>query len=109
MDKQQIKYGGLFGYFRSLLDTTTPDSTKSFTLLLSALIGALIGICMCFAICYDVVTNGYIKTNLTDAGMFLLCTGGYMFGAGATKAIVDSKTKQFNKIIGREENEESDE
>ena len=91
MAEDFTKYEGFLGYCRSLLDTTSPASSKSFALFLSAIVGAIIGICLSFALCYDVVTNGFVKTNLMDAGVFLLCTGGYMAGAGITKAIVDSK------------------
>lgn len=82
-----------FSYMKSLLDVQSPNSSKSFTLVLSAIVGAFIGLTISFAIIYDVITNGYVKTDLTDAGIFLLCDGGYMAGAGVTKAIVDRRNK----------------
>ena len=106
MENKYSKYSGMFGYFRSLTDASTTDSTKSFALFLSAIIGALIGLCVCFIICYDVLTNGFVKTNLADAGMFLLCTGGYMAGAGVTKAIVDAK-KGGNNLGSSNSSEEN--
>ena len=78
-------------YMKTLLDVKSPNSSKSFTLVLSAIVGAFIGLTICFVIIYDVITNGYVKTDLTDAGIFLLCDGGYMAGAGITKAIVDRR------------------
>ena len=78
-------------YMKTLLDVQSPNSSKSFTLVLSAIVGAFIGLTICFVIIYDVITNGYVKTDLTAAGIFLLCDGGYMAGAGVTKAIVDRR------------------
>jgi hypothetical protein len=31
------------------------------------------------------VTNGHIKTNLNELGVFLLCAGGFMVGGGINK------------------------
>lgn len=53
-------------YFRSLVKSGTLDSSKSFALLLSVIIGAIIGLVVCFCLIWDVVTNGYIKTNLNE-------------------------------------------
>ena len=69
-------------YFRSLVKSGTLDSSKSFALLLSVIIGAIIGLVVCFCLIWDVVTNGYIKTNLNELGVFLLCAGGFMVGGG---------------------------
>ncbi len=100
-----------FSYMKSLLDVQSPNSSKSFALVLSAIVGALIGLTICFVIIYDVITNGYVKTDLTDAGIFLLCDGGYMAGAGVTKAIVDRRNKgkiNFDNTNVSEEETESD-
>ncbi len=72
-------------YFRSLVKSGTLDSSKSFALLLSVIIGAIIGLVVCFCLIWDVVTNGYIKTNLNELGVFLLCAGGFMVGGGINK------------------------
>ena len=85
---------GFFSYMRTLLDVQSPNSSKSFTLVLSAIVSAFIGLTMCFVIIYDVITNGYVKTDLNDAGIFLLCAGGYMAGAGVTKAVVDRRSRR---------------
>lgn len=100
-----------FSYMKSLLDVQSPNSSKSFTLVLSAIVGAFIGLTISFVIIYDVITNGYVKTDLTDAGIFLLCDGGYMAGAGVTKAIVDRRNKgriNFDGTNVSEEENESD-
>ena len=100
-----------FSYMKSLLDVQSPNSSKSFTLVLSAIVSDFIGLTMCFVIIYDVITNGYVKTDLNDAGIFLLCAGGYMAGAGVTKAIVDRRNKgriNFNGTNVSEEENEND-
>ena len=98
-----------FSYMRTLLDVQSPNSSKSFTLVLSAIVSAFIGLTMCFVIIYDVITNGYVKTDLNDAGIFLLCAGGYMAGAGVTKAVVDRRSRRRmdsdDTNISEEENE----
>ena len=104
---------GFLNYMKTLLDVKSPNSSKSFTLVLSAIVGAFIGLTICFVIIYDVITNGYVKTDLTDAGIFLLCDGGYMAGAGITKAIVDRRERRrrrdyFDDVYGAEENESED-
>ena len=99
-----------FSYMRTLLDVQSPNSSKSFTLVLSAIVSAFIGLTMCFVIIYDVITNGYVKTDLNDAGIFLLCAGGYMAGAGVTKAVVDRRSRgrrmDFDDVYGAAEESE---
>lgn len=105
---------GFFSYMITLLDVQSPNSSKSFTLVLSAIVSAIIGLTMCFVIIYDVIMNGYVKTDLNDAGIFLLCVGGYMAGAGVTKAVVDRRERRrrrrdyFDDVYGAEENESED-
>jgi hypothetical protein len=64
---------------------------------------------MCFVLTYDVVTNGYVKTDLTDAGIFLLCSGGYIAGSGIPKSIVDSRLKLKAGLANEELEEEAEE
>lgn len=84
-------------YIKSLIKANTLDSSKSFTLILSALVGAFTGLTVCFCLVWDVVTNGYIKTDLGQLGLFLLCAGGFMAGGGATKAIAEMNRKRETK------------
>ena len=84
------------GFFRNVktsIDDQSSINVNNISLLVSSLIGFLLGLVMCFVLVYDVVTNGYIKTDLTDAGIFLLCSGGYIAGSGIPKTIVDSRLK----------------
>lgn len=80
-------------YLKSLVRADTGDSSKSFALLLSVCTGALIGLCVCFCLVWDVCTNGYIKTDLDNLGLFVLCVGGFMAGGGMNKALCDRKRK----------------
>lgn len=68
-------------------------SVNSITLLASAVMGVIMGLVICFVLIYDVVYDGKVDTNLTDMGIFLLCSGGYIMGSGVPKAWVDGKMK----------------
>lgn len=82
------------GFFKNILssiDSQSPISVNGITLLASAFIGVLLGITMCVVMLIDVCTNGYVKTDLVDAGILLICSGGYIAGSGVPKTIVDSR------------------
>lgn len=93
-----------FEFVKQLLDVTKPGSSKSFALLVSAITGGLVCVCIMYCLIWDVVTNGYIKTNLYELGIFILCVGGYVAGSGVTKTVVDSMKKRVEK--GEEKIEE---
>lgn len=97
-------------YLKSLLNVNNAASTKSLALLISAFISSLIGMCVGFVLCYDVITNGYVKTDLDSLGIFLLCSGGYVLGSGLPKAIVDYKGKgqKVANFISDDEGEEKE-
>lgn len=84
---------GFLGNIKTSIDDKSSMSVNSITLLISAVMGAIIGLAVVFVLIYDVVHNGYVKTNLTDLGIFLLASGGYIAGSGIPKTIVDSKMK----------------
>ena len=89
------------GFFKNVLssiDSQSPISVNGITLLVSSFIGMLLGITMCVVLVIDVLTNGYVKTDLTDAGIFLLCSGGYIAGSGVPKTIVDSRMAKSAKF-----------
>ena len=93
------------GFFRNVktsIDDQSSINVNNISLLVSSLIGFLLGLVMCFVLVYDVVTNGYIKTDLTDAGIFLLCSGG-------PKTIVDSRLKTKAGIANEELEYEAEE
>lgn len=82
-------------FLRQLVDSTDlSNSSKSFALLISTLTGGFISLCVGFSLIWDVVTNGYLKTDLSELGFFILCVGGYIAGSGITKTIVDSMEKR---------------
>lgn len=100
------------GFFRNVktsIDDQSSINVNNISLLVSSLIGFLLGLVMCFVLVYDVVTNGYIKTDLTDAGIFLLCSGGYIAGSGIPKTIVDSRLKTKAGIANEELEDEAEE
>lgn len=83
-------------YLKNLIKSNTGDSMKSFALLVSVLSGSLISICVSFSLIWDVVTNGYLKTDLDQLGWFILCVGGFMAGGGLNKAISDYRHDKTN-------------
>lgn len=84
------------GYFKSLVNSGTKDSSRSFSLVLSAIIGALIGLTICFCLIYDTCNNGYIETDLNDLAWFLLSTGCFMFGGGINEVLADRNDKKYS-------------
>lgn len=78
-------------FIRSLIRANSLDSSKSFALVVSVLVGALIGVSISFCLIFDVVKNGYLKTDLDSLGVFLLCVGGFMAGGGINKAIAENR------------------
>ena len=88
---------GMFSYLGSLIKTDTGNSSKSFTLVLSAIISFVSGLVMCFILIYDVLTNGYVKTDLESAGIFMLCIGGFMAGSSVSKIFGDKAEQRFGR------------
>jgi hypothetical protein len=79
----------MFKYLASLIKNDTGNSSKSFTLVLSAIISFIAGLTICGILIYDAYCNGYIKTDLEKAGIFMLCMGGYMAGSSVSKIFGD--------------------
>lgn len=77
----------MFKYFKSLVQSNTGNSSKSFGLVISAMVGALMGIAVTICLIWDVAKDGVINTNLSDLGIFVLCVGAYTFGSGANKML----------------------
>ena len=83
-------------YLKSLIRANSLDSSKSFTLVLSAVVGAVAGLTVCVCLVIDVWRNSYIRTDLDSLGLFLLCVGGYMAGGGLNKALAERKRIKEN-------------
>ena len=80
----------LINYLGTFPNVFSENSTKLLALLISAITGGfLVAIVIPLILIWDVAVNGYIKTDLIDLGIFLLCVGGYVFGAGATIKVPD--------------------
>ncbi len=91
---------GFFGNIKTSIDDKSSMSVNSITLLISAIMAAIIGLAVVFVLIFDVMHNGYVKTNLTDLGIFLLASGGYVAGSGIPKTIVDSRMKNRSWVEG---------
>ena len=100
---------GFFKNVKTSIDDQSTINVNNISLLVSSIIGFLLGLVMCFVLVYDVVTNGYIKTDLTDACIFLFCSGGYIAGSGIPKTIVDSRLKLKAGIANDDIEEEAEE
>ena len=96
-----------FKYMKSLIETDTGNSSKSFALVMSTVISFITGLVIYFVISYDVISNGYVKTDLESMGIFMLCIGSYIAASGVPKIFGDksfySSKNQYN--FDGEENE----
>lgn len=90
---------GIWKNIRDSIDDKSSMSVNSITLLISSIIGFLLGLVICFVLVYDVSTNGYLKTDLTDLGIFLLCSGGYIASSGVPKTIIDSRLNTKTRLM----------
>lgn len=79
-------------YFSSFPSILSENSTKLLALFISAITGGfLVAIIIPFILIWDVVTNGHVTTDLLELGIFLLCVGGFIFGAGANVKVPEVK------------------
>lgn len=84
-----------FGSFlKDLVRADSLESSKSFTLVTAAIVGGLVGIAVIFCLVWDVVHNGYIRTDLESLGIFMLCVGGYVAGNSVSKAMAEIRKKK---------------
>lgn len=100
------------GFFRNIkesIDDKSPISVNNITVLASALMGVIIGFVICFVLVYDVTYDGKVDTNLTDLGIFLLCSGGYILGSGVPKAYIEGKMKSRSWVEGEKMQIDADE
>ena len=100
---------GVIKNIKASIDDKSSMSVNSITMLVSAIMGVIIGLVICFVLIYDVVYDGKVDTNLTDMGIFLLCSGGYILGSGVPKAWVDSKMKTRSWVENEKLQIEADE
>lgn len=101
-DKKISWWKSLLNYLSTFPETASNNSTKLLALLISATTGGfLAGVIIPFVLIYDVLINGYVKTDLSDLGIFLLCIGAYVFGSGVNVTVP--------KILGKKEDKEKEE
>ena len=84
-------------------------NSKSFTLVASTIVSVIAVLVICFILCYDVFSNGYVKTDLQDAGIFLLSVGGVLAGGSIGKVFEKSKAARFSRKMDGEEVEDEEE
>ena len=94
-------------YLKSLIKSVTGDSSKSFSLVLSALIGALLGLCICFILVFDVAMDGVVNTSLGDLGVFLMAVGVFMVGGGFSKTMTEKPWKSPHHHNSHENEDDS--
>lgn len=92
-----MAFNSFFKYLRTLIRANSLESSKSFAMVTSVLVGSLVGLVVCFCLVWDVLKNGYIKTDLESLGIFLLCAGGFMAGGGINKAVAEYRERKNNK------------
>ena len=100
---------GVIKNIKASIDDKSSMSVNNITLLASALMGVNMGLVICFVLIYDVTYDGKVDTNLTDMGIFLLCSGGYIMGSGIPKAWVDSKMRTRSWVEGEKLQAEAEE
>lgn len=97
-------------FLRSLININSADSSRSFTLVVSSFISILIGVIICFAIVWDVIHNDYIKTDMENVGIFMLCLGGYVAGSSVSKVFPNklkgTKAGEYMETIENDDKEE---
>ena len=100
---------GVIKNIKESIDDKSSMSVNNITLLASALMGVIMGLVICFVLIYDVTYDGKVDTNLTDMGIFLLCSGGYIMGSGIPKAWVDGKMRTRSWVEGEKLQAEAEE
>lgn len=94
-------------FWRSLISINKPESSRSFTLVVSAFVAFLLGVAVAFVLIWDVITNGYIKTNLEDLGIFMVSIGGFLAGGSVSKVFAGKKSTYVMDKSGDVETDDS--
>lgn len=91
------------GFLRNIktsIDDKSSMSVNSITLLASAIMGIIIGLVICFVLVFDVMTNGYVRSDVDKLAWLLISSGGYIASSGIPKAYVDGKMKTRSWVEG---------
>lgn len=96
----------MFNYLKSLAQVNSGNSSKSFSLLISAITGGILALCMAFCMVWDVVKNDHIVTDLTEMGVFILCVGGFIAGSGLTKMVSNTNKASFDATMPEKQDTE---
>ena len=85
-------------YLKEVLQVNRPDSVKSLVFFLSAMVSCVLSTCLGVAMIIDVAKDGVIDMNLSDAGLFMLCLGGFMTGSGVPKIMSERGGSRYELI-----------
>lgn len=91
---------GMIRNIKDSIDDKSSMSVNSITLLASAFMGVIIGIVICFVLVYDVISNGYIQSDVDKLAWLLISSGGYIATSGIPKAYVDGKMRTRSWVEG---------
>lgn len=84
-----------FNYIAALCKANSLDSSKSFTLLLTAATGCLGVICISIGLLVEWFKTGYIRTSLSEMSMYIASLGVFV-GSGALTKISSEKREKTN-------------
>ena len=93
-------------YIKSLVGTDTGNSSKSFALVMSTITSFIVSMFMCGILAYDVYCNGYIKTDLESAGIFMICVGSCVAASGVPKIFGERGHNRYEKYEAENEKDE---
>ncbi len=85
-------------YMKSLIETDTGNSSKSFALVISTIMSFIVSMFMCCILAYDAYCNGYIKTDLESAGIFMICVGSCVAASGVPKIFGERSSRRVNEF-----------
>ena len=91
---------GVIRNIKASIDDKSSMSVNSITLLASAIMGIIIGLVICFVLVFDVMTNGYVRSDVDKLAWLLISSGGYIASSGIPKAYVDGKMKTRSWVEG---------
>lgn len=100
---------GVIRNIKASIDDKSSMSVNSITLLASALMGVVIGLVICFVLVYDVISNGYVQSDVDKLAWLLISSGGYIASSGIPKAYVDGKMKTRSWVEGEKMEIEAEE
>lgn len=91
-------------YIKSLIRANSLNSSKSFVMLVCAALGLILGLVLAFCLIWDVITNGYIKTEGDTIWWMLIGISAIITGGSIAKIASERK---INHTIKKDENDKN--